>query len=55
MKMGNTRSPSRYDFAACVAPRSLQLRRPAIPRCASMPTREAFDCAAVASRHDTGR
>jgi hypothetical protein len=43
--MGNTRSPSRYDFPACVAPQSPNLRRPAISRYASMPTREAFDSA----------
>jgi len=45
MKMGNIASPWRYDFATCVAPQSPKLRCPAIPRYASMPTREAFDWA----------
>ena len=45
MKMGTTCSPWHYDFAASDAPQSPILRRPAIPRYASMPTREAFDWA----------
>jgi hypothetical protein len=36
MKMGNIASPWRYDIGACVAPQSPKLRRPAIPRYASM-------------------
>ena len=45
MKMGTILSPWCYDFAASDAPQSPILRRPAIPRYASMPTREAFDWA----------
>jgi hypothetical protein len=49
MKMGNTRSPSRYDIAACVAPQSPKLRRPAIPRYAAMQARNILD------HHASGR
>jgi hypothetical protein len=37
MKMGNTRSPSRYDIGAGVAPQSPKMRRPAIPCYALLP------------------
>jgi hypothetical protein len=55
MKMGTILSPWRDDFAACFAPQSPKRRRSAIPRYVSMPTREVFDWARGASRHDTDR
>jgi hypothetical protein len=43
MKMGNTRSPSRYDAGAYGTPPQLKLRRLTIPHYASMPPVDHHD------------